>query len=210
MSVFVRSCQLSPCQPRGVVSICAFVLVRQGILRQLAANKQRPRTDKANPPASICTFCISQYLYFHTISSSSLTYSWNASSAPASELTVPAGWDSQLILALTYVDCTHSQVDGMWTFVPEFLETATVCNGAACNPNSKSMTAAGSRTRQPKQRPASMAAEPSSPLRDKPLHNPLPAEADNGSVPKRTRSKDPRNAYHTKEYDRLLQQSDSE
>ena len=106
-----------------------------------------------------------------------------------------------LILALTYVDCTHSKVDGMWTFVPEFLQTATVWNGPACNPNSKSMTAAGKRTRQPK---------PSSRRRDKPLHNPLPAEADNGSVHKRTRSKDPRNAYDTNKYDRLLQRSDSE
>ena len=114
-----------------------------------------------------------------------------------------------VILALTYVDYTHSQVDGLWTFVPEFLETVTVCNGATCNQNSKSMTAAGRRTRQPKQRQA-LAAEPSSPHRDKPLHNPLPAEADNDSIHKRTRSKAPRNAYPTKKYDRLLQQSDSE
>ena len=105
------------------------------------------------------------------------------------------------ILALTYVTHELSQVDDLWTFVPEFLDTATVCNTEACKPSSKNMKQDDRKTRT---------GNGGSAHKDKPLHKPPPAEVNHGSVYKRTRSQGTKKAYPNKKYDHSLQQSDSE
>ena len=76
---------------------------------------------------------------------------------------------------------------------PEFLHTGIVCNSARCNPNSKNMP---KKVKKARSGNGSGGAR-----RDKPLPPAHSAEANHGSIHKRTRSQTPHTPPATKKYD---------